>query len=42
MSPHPWTEGQLVEQPAIGLFAAMGWQTALPNSSHPIRHLPLA
>jgi type I restriction enzyme R subunit len=27
MSPHAWTEGQLVEQPAIGLFAALGWQT---------------
>ncbi|MBL8533775.1 MAG: type I restriction endonuclease subunit R [Betaproteobacteria bacterium] len=23
-----WTEDQLVEQPAIGLFAALGWQTA--------------
>jgi type I restriction enzyme R subunit len=27
MSPHPYTEDQLVEQPAIGLFAALGWQT---------------
>jgi len=27
MSPHAYTEGQLVEQPAIGLFAALGWQT---------------
>lgn len=27
MSPHAYTEDQLVEQPAIGLFAAMGWQT---------------
>lgn len=27
MSPHAYTEEQLVEQPAIGLFAAMGWQT---------------
>lgn len=26
MSPHAWTEDQLVEQPAIGLFADMGWQ----------------
>lgn len=25
--PHPYTEDQLIEQPAIGLFAAMGWQT---------------
>jgi hypothetical protein len=24
---HAYTEDQLVEQPAIGLFAAMGWQT---------------
>ena len=27
MTPHPYTEDQLVEQPAIGLFAAIGWQT---------------
>jgi type I restriction enzyme R subunit len=27
MSPHAWTEDQLVEQPAIGLLAALGWQT---------------
>jgi type I restriction enzyme, R subunit len=26
--PHAYTEDQLVEQPAIGLFAEMGWQTA--------------
>src|SRR5213593_4342136 len=26
--PHRYTEGQLVEQPAIGLFAELGWQTA--------------
>ncbi|MBI3247142.1 MAG: type I restriction endonuclease subunit R [Deltaproteobacteria bacterium] len=25
---HAYTEDQLVEQPAIGLFAALGWQTA--------------
>jgi type I restriction enzyme R subunit len=25
--PHPYNEDQLVEQPAIGLFAALGWQT---------------
>ena len=25
--PHAYTEDQLVEQPAIGLFAEMGWQT---------------
>jgi type I restriction enzyme R subunit len=27
MSTHTYTESQLVEQPAIGLFAALGWQT---------------
>jgi type I restriction enzyme R subunit len=27
MTPHPYTEDQLVEQPAIGLFSALGWQT---------------
>jgi type I restriction enzyme R subunit len=27
MSPHAYTEEQLVEQPAIGLFGAHGWQT---------------
>jgi len=27
MSAHAYTEDQLVEQPAIGLFAALGWQT---------------
>lgn len=25
--PHPYTEDQLVEQPAIGLFAELGWKT---------------
>lgn len=25
--PHAYTEDQLVEQPAIGLFAALSWQT---------------
>jgi type I restriction enzyme R subunit len=24
---HAYTEDQLVEQPAIGLFATLGWQT---------------
>jgi len=28
MSAHAYTEDQLVEQPAIGLFAELGWQTA--------------
>jgi type I restriction enzyme R subunit len=27
MTTHPYTEDQLVEQPAIGLFAELGWQT---------------
>jgi type I restriction enzyme R subunit len=27
MSPHAYTEDQLVEQPAIGLFSALGWHT---------------
>lgn len=27
MTPHAYTEDQLVEQPAIGLFANLGWQT---------------
>jgi type I restriction enzyme R subunit len=27
MTPHPYTEDQLVEQPAIGLFVELGWQT---------------
>lgn len=28
MGPHAFTEDQLVEQPAIGLLAVLGWQTA--------------
>jgi type I restriction enzyme, R subunit len=27
MSPHAYSENQLVEQPAIGLFGELGWQT---------------
>src|SRR5665811_347601 len=27
MPPHAYTEHQLVEQPAIGLFAELGWTT---------------
>ncbi len=27
MTPHPYTEDQLVEQPAIRLFAELGWRT---------------
>ena len=29
MSAHAYTKDQLVEQPAIGLFAQLGWQTVL-------------
>lgn len=32
--PHTYTEDQLVEQPAIGLFAKLGWYVALPRP-HP-------
>ncbi len=35
MSPHVWSEDQLVEQPAIGLFAAPSWQVA---AQHPHLH----
>jgi hypothetical protein len=28
MTTHAYTEDQLVEQPAIGLFGVLGWQTA--------------
>jgi type I restriction enzyme R subunit len=37
MSQHAYTEDQLVEQPAIGLFAALGWQTvsAMEETSGP-------
>ncbi len=27
MSPHAYSEDQLVEQPAVGLFGELGWQT---------------
>src|SRR5260370_37674639 len=27
VSPHAYTEDQLVDQPAIGLFGQLGWQT---------------
>ncbi len=30
MSAHAYTEDQLVEQPAIGLFAELGWAVAGP------------
>ena len=31
MSTHAYTEDQIVEQPAIGLFAELGWHVALPH-----------
>ena len=34
MRVHAYTEDQLVEQPAIGLFAELGWQVVWPHS-HP-------
>ena len=30
---HAYTEDQLVEQPAIGLFAELGWQVELAGSN---------
>ena len=33
MSAHAYTEDQLVEQPAIGLFGELGWQVAGPPPS---------
>ena len=43
MTPHPYTEDQLVEQPAIGLFAALDWQTvcALEETFGPSPPAPL-
>ena len=43
MSPHAYTEDQLVEQPAIGLFATLGWQTvsALEETFGPSPPTPL-
>jgi hypothetical protein len=37
--PHAYTEDQLVEQSAIGLFAEFGWQTAAAQVSSSL--LPL-
>ena len=33
MSAHAYTEDQLVEQPAIGLFAELGWQVTGPPTT---------
>jgi len=27
MSPHTYTEDSLIEQPAVELFSALGWET---------------
>src|SRR3954464_3083816 len=35
MSTHAYSESQLVEQPAIGLFAALGWQTVSARGEMP-------
>ncbi len=43
MTPHAYTENQLVEQPAIGLFTELGWQTvsALEETFGPSPLTPL-
>ena len=33
MSAHAYPEDQLVEQPAIGLFAELGWNGAVPKQT---------
>ena len=40
--PHAYTEAPLVDQPAIGLFAQLGWQVELATtgeSAHPAARL---
>jgi type I restriction enzyme R subunit len=39
MSPHAYTEDQLVEQPAIGLFAELGWQTVSARKDDIVKRL---
>jgi hypothetical protein len=39
--PHAYTEDQLVEQPAIGLFAELGWETVSAQVSLSLRSLVL-
>jgi hypothetical protein len=34
MNPHAYTDDQLVEQPAIGLFAELGWQPVCFGRNH--------
>ena len=36
--PHAYTEDQLVEQPAIGLFAELGWQVELATAGETWHH----
>ena len=38
---HAYTEDQLVEQPAIGLFAELGWQVAGPPPNSGMAGEPL-
>lgn len=38
MSPHAYSEDQLVEQAVIGLFARRGWQTVSANRDAPRGH----
>ena len=40
--PHAYTEGQLVEQPAIGLFEEHGWTTGLARRLAPASAAMLA
>jgi len=42
MSTHPYTEDQLVEQPAIGLFAELGWTTVSALRFHRTRDPAIA
>ena len=39
--PHACTEDQLVEQPAIGLFAELGWFTVSALEESPVAHKKL-
>ncbi len=39
--PHAYTEDQLVEQPAIGLFGELRWAMAEPPGVPPLAAVPL-
>jgi len=41
MSAHAYTEDTLVEQPAIGLFASLGWQVAGPPPNAGVDGVPV-